>query len=372
VGAVRRIPWRLWLIALAGACWLVADRAGVRDVDQSSVYLYATSLLLAIGLYGSTYGIDLGDARAHGKLIVMAVTVGVLFKAALIGGVLFAATRDPLFLLLGVAVAQIDPLSVAAIIGDRRMSGRTKTVLAAWASFDDPLTVILVVYASAFVAGPLGVGHATATGSGATAGLLAYAVTLAANLAFAALAYAAWYLLRRGPRWVLAVVFALLAVVAVWQFLMLGVAIVGLFLRPAWLADVVGRVTQVALFVAAGLLGLLLVDGVDLRNGVLLGVMAFVAQMVAGWALTRGMPRIDRVHLALAQQNGITAIILALRLEAEFSGVVAVVAPGIVVTNTIHFAANWLVDRRRGPAARAGAAGDVGSPEPSRAEPGPG
>jgi hypothetical protein len=89
---------------------------------------------------------------------------------------------------------------------------------------------------------------------------------------------------------------------------------------------------------------LLLVNGVSLGHGALLGVMAFLAQIVAAAALTQGMPRADRVHLALAQQNGITAIILALRLEIQFTGAVAVIAPAIVVTNLSHAMANRLID----------------------------
>ncbi len=74
--------------------------------------------LLAIGLYGSTYGIDLAEARAHVRLILLAITVGVLFKAVLIGLPLWWLFDDPRYLILGVAVAQIDQLSVAALNRD--------------------------------------------------------------------------------------------------------------------------------------------------------------------------------------------------------------------------------------------------------------
>jgi NhaP-type Na+/H+ or K+/H+ antiporter len=336
---LRRIPARLVLVGVVLAGWLAAHLLGLRDVDRSPVYLYATSLLLALGLFGSTYGIDRSAARHNRRVIVAAVTVGVLLKAALIIGLAWLVTGNPVFIVLGVAVAQIDPLSVASIMGDDRMSPRAKSILASWASFDDPVTVILAVYASAVAAGTFGLGRDGSDYHGVAVGVAGYGVDLALNLALAALAYLAWRTLRHRPI-LLATVLIGLAAVAVWQFLMLAVAIAGLFVRPAGLDALIGRLTRYALLAAGALLGLLLVNGISLGYGVLLGVLAFASQLLVAPLLTRGLPRADRVHLALAQQNGITAIILSLRLESQFPATIAVIAPAIVVTNTIYWAAN--------------------------------
>ena len=368
---LARVPSRLVLVVVVLLCWLTAHLWGLQGVQGSSVYLYATSVLLAIGLYGSTYGIDLAEAGRDRRLIITAVTVGVLLKAAIIGGVLFLATQDPLFLLLGVAVAQIDPLSVATILGDNRMSDRAKAILASWASFDDPLTVVLVIYAAALATDAFGLASHCDTQS-TVAGLVTYGVTVAANLALAGVAVAVWRLLKDRQRPLAYAILLALAAVAVWQFLMLGVAIAGLFIRPAWLASWVERLTQGALFVAGGLLGLLLVNGISIGYGILLGVMAFVAQVVVGLLLTRGLSRTDRVHLALAQQNGITAIILSLRLEAQFVGSVAVVAPAILVTNVLHFVVNWVADRFRSRLRLDSRPADEPAEEAGRSQPGRG
>jgi hypothetical protein len=323
----------LRLAAFAALGLLLAWAGGWHDLDEATGYGYLTAVLLAAGLYGSTYGIDVAELRRDRRIVGLAITVGVLLKAALIGGCLALAFQNPLFLLLGVAVAQIDPLSVAALLGDTRMSPRAKSILAAWASFDDPLTVILAVYATFLV-----------IGQGVGAGLAGYAVDLALNLAFAAGAYGLWRLVRRSRVLTLIGLVVLVAVAVAW-FLMLGLAIAGLFYRPA-IDRLVGWTAAAALAVASVLLGMLLLDGVSLVHGLALGAAAFAAQMVVGWLLTRGLPHADRVHLALAQQNGITAIILALRLEADFAGVVAVVAPAILVTNTIFIAANAVANSR--------------------------
>jgi NhaP-type Na+/H+ or K+/H+ antiporter len=321
----------LSLVGLATLGYLIARLGGLTDLDESTGYLYGTALLLGIGLYASTYGIDLGSLRRDRRLVLSAITVGVLAKAVLIGVVLALAFRDPIFLVLGVAVAQIDPLSVAALLGDKRMSSRAKSILAAWASFDDPMTVILTVYTVSLV-------------TSGSAGPHSYPVDLALNLAFAAVAYLIWRLVGRFQ--VVALVgLAVLFAVAVSQFLMLGLAIAGLFYRPR-LDRIVAPVTNGALAVAVVLLGMLLLGGIDLGRGAALGAAAFGSQIVVGWLLTRHLPRIDRLHLAFAQQNGITAIILALRLEADYSGAVAVIAPAILVANMLFIVVNAVVDRR--------------------------
>ena len=47
----------------------------------------------------------------------------------------------------------------------------------------------------------------------------------------------------------------------------------------------------------------------------------------------------------MSQQNGITAIILALLLETVFPGTVAIVAPAILVISVLHLTSNTVLDR---------------------------
>jgi hypothetical protein len=65
-------------------------------------------------------------------------------------------------------------------------------------------------------------------------------------------------------------------------------------------------------------------------------------------ALTVGLPKRDRLYLACAQQNGVTALSLGLLLEPLHPGTIAIVAPALAVVGAIHFGANWLLDRQLG------------------------
>ncbi|WP_221357136.1 hypothetical protein [Streptomyces beigongshangae] len=93
-----------------------------------------------------------------------------------------------------------------------------------------------------------------------------------------------------------------------------------------------------------------LVDGVEPGPGIALGTAAFGAQTAVGWILTRSLDHYDRVSLvALAQQNGVTAVVLALSLEPAFPRTVAIVAPAVVTVNTLRFLANRLRNGRPPP-----------------------
>lgn len=341
--------------ALAGL--VVAWAGDVDGLERAPAYLLLASVLLAVGLVGSTRDISLAEVRAHLGTVLLAVTVGVVAKAALIAGVMMLAFRDPAFLVLGVAVAQIDPLAVAAMSRPDRTSARARSILSIWASFDDPITVLLTVYVSAFAL--------DLSGGGALAGAISdrpldLLLDLLANVGFAVGAWLLWRLLRAAglredahrPRvrtaltWLAVALLIAMVLVAAWQFLMLGLAIAGLFFRPR-LGPVVGRSTQAAFLVASFLLGLLLVNGVDLVPGVVLGLAAVAAQLVVSVPITRGLPATDRRYLAWGQQNGITAVILALVLERDFPGTVGIVATAIVVINVIHALATVVLDRRR-------------------------
>ncbi|MEV0325593.1 hypothetical protein AB0H63_03965 [Micromonospora echinospora] len=346
-------------VLVAALGWLLAENRDWVGTYRSDAYLALAGTLLAVGLYASTYGIDLGAARRNARLVVLAVSGGVVVKAALISAVMYLAFREPAYLVLGVAVAQIDPVSFAAARLTSRMSAQAKTILSAWASFDDPITVLLTVYAAAWV-WPLVPADPAAAPAPPHTGFESFGLSLAQNLALAAVAALVWWGTERLRRWVRSgrlvtalqiVVLAGLAAFAVWQFLMLALAVAGLFYRPP-IGAVLDRLTQGAFLAASFALGLVLVGGISPLAGVVLGLAAVGAHVVVALVIGWRLPRSDRVDVLLGQQNGITAIILALVLERQFVGTVAVVAPAILTINVLHALTNGLREayRRPGPA----------------------
>ncbi|AQZ60156.1 unnamed protein product [[Actinomadura] parvosata subsp. kistnae] len=341
------------VVALGLAC---ASVAGLDSPTSTPIYVYGVTTLLAIGLYGSASGIP-REAMRDLHLLLVAVTLGVVLKALLIAGVMFLVMREPVALVLGITVAQIDPLSVAAMAGRSRLSPRAQALLRAWSAFDDPITALLILYVSAFALDWSGItGHVA--GAPADADTVSYLLNLTANLGFAASALFLWagarWLLRRGARGntphpattaLMLLFLAVLVTVAVLNYLMLGIALVGLFFRPL-APKVVDRVSSGALMLAGLALGMLLVHGIDPLLGVVLGLAAFGSQVLVGYALTYRLPHNDRGYLMLGQQNGITAIVLSLTLEPAFPGAVGIVAPAILTVNVLHIVSNnWWARR---------------------------
>ncbi|WP_272475851.1 hypothetical protein [Baekduia alba] len=132
---------------------------------------------------------------------------------------------------------------------------------------------------------------------------------------------------------------------------MLAVALMGLIVRPP-LGRLIERVTLAALCLAAAALGVVLAADVggreQLAQGVTLGALAYAAQVAVAPLLTRKLPRADRWHLALAQQNGITAIILSLTVAVTtYPAAGAVVAMAILTVTVLHALANTVWDLRQ-------------------------
>ncbi|MGX1567256.1 hypothetical protein [Streptomyces sp. NPDC055506] len=354
--------WALGALVLGILIGLAADPS--RLVGTTG-YVFATGLLLAVGLYGSTYGIDLADLRRDLRGVVAAVTLGVVLKAAIVSGVMVWAFDRPEYLILGIVVAQIDPLSVAALGRDGHMSQRARSLLTAWASFDDPMTVLLTLYVAGYAYTAAGHPGAPSVVGGGARG---YALGLAFNALLLAGALALWWAGGRlwparrarkesaesgepgeldSPRRPVTPLGALLVVamlvLAAANMLMLAVAVAGLFLRTRAFARPLARAVTSAFLLATTLLGLFAAQGVSPGPGVLLGASAFGAQAVVAVLLmplfVRGLSRRDRILLGIGQQNGLTAVLLALTLERDFPKTVGIVAPAVVTVNLLHYGA---------------------------------
>ena len=90
------------------------------------------------------------------------------------------------------------------------------------------------------------------------------------------------------------------------------------------------------------MIGLLLVNGVNICIGILVALSAIAAQFFIALLITLGysFPSKDRIRLAFAQQNGLTAIVLALFFEPLLTGTVSVIAPAILLINLIYIIVN--------------------------------
>jgi len=334
----KAISWIISVAIVVSAGLLLAYTQGITQVTASNLYLDVVYTLLALGLYGSVYSIDKDELSTNRTIVIQAVTAGVLLKILIIGGIIFAFTRNTISLLLAVIVAQIDPLSVARLLDTKsnRLSSKAQTILNAWSSFDDPITVLTAIYIATLI-----VSHNN-TAADHQIYISDYLVSLGLNLFFAAAIYCLNKVLQRFTvsKYIL-LIFSF--AIAVYFQLMLAIAIIGLFIRPN-LRKILPVVLNTAFYISLFMLGILLINGVAIMQGILLGTAAIIAQVIVGTLLTRNFRKRDRLHLALSQQNGITAIILSLVFEPNYPGIVSIVAPAILCINIGHTLLNSLLD----------------------------
>ncbi len=357
----------LMVIALAGLT--CALQLGWSGLEHSFLYVLVASLLLCFGLYMAVYGIDRAEAKRHWRIVLIAVTFGVLCKYLIIVAVAYLLTRNWHYAVFGMAVAQIDPLSVASLNSDPRMSEKTRTILNMWASFDDPMTALATPFILGVAANVANERLSQGKGWGS---VLVNTLPFASALLLVGL-LTFWRRMSQKDRPAILmhkldgseksknILITIAGLVAVPMRLYSTAALTGWFVRPRWLAK--GRRAEVstnfALYGSTFLLGILLAGGVDWMGGVILGVATYSSQIVVAWLVMwlavltnkkerRGKHRLskrDTWHLALSQQNGITAIVLALNLEPAISGAVAAVSLAIIVINALNFGANWIFDR---------------------------
>ncbi len=340
---------QLVLIATLGVIFALMCR--ISGAQRSVIYTGAATTLLFIGLYFAVYFIDKEEAKRHWRIVAIAVTFGVICKYFIILLMTLVALQQWQYAVFAMAMAQIDPLSVAAISKDSRMNAQTKAVLNAWASFDDPITGVATWLMLGLIAKTAHQKIASDSDwSSILIGLSPFILTIVLVTVFK---------LTRLPRAKSDVaktgIVGAIAFVAIPLKAFSASALAGWFIRPKWLSKFADKFTQLALCGATFMLGMILADGVNVIGGIVLGVATYLSQIVVGWLVMRlatskskkgaAFSTRDTWQIALAQQNGITAIVLALNLETMVSGAIATIALAILVVNTLNFGANMVFDR---------------------------
>ncbi|HVA97242.1 MAG TPA: hypothetical protein VND99_06305 [Candidatus Acidoferrales bacterium] len=295
----------------------------------------AAIILLVIGLYASVYEIDITILKKHTHMVLSAITFGVILKSAIIGSLFFLITRNMLSFLLGVAVAQIDPLSVSYLLKSKDGSFSTvgRTILRVWSSFDDPMTILLSIF---FVA-PIILGTFYRNP-------FTYIDEVFFNILFAFVIFVCNKFVNSEIGKKVLLFFSLF--IAIICNLTLGISLIALFLRPT-LGKALSSSVTIAFYIGVLLLGLTVTITLQsVLAGVLLGVIAFVAQIIATFLIAKKLTKTDKFHLAFAQYNGITSIGLGIFFQHSFPSITSIIALAVVTINSIYYLANHVLYKK--------------------------
>ncbi|WP_044550150.1 hypothetical protein [Azospirillum lipoferum] len=325
------------LFGLAAVSGLLLQVSTGIGIDPSGAwYEFLVYSLLAVGLYGSVHGIDRSVLRTDLGRILLAITVGVAAKAVLIAAAVQFLSGDPvLALVLGISLAQIDPVSVAAALSSGRVgrsiviSARAQNIIRVWCSFDDPVTIIIAFILYRYLGANDNISY-----YGIILEVIGNLSIIVLGVVFIWICSSFRYIEKYSPVFLVSVLFS----AAYFQF-MLAPAVLGLFLRPA-IDRYLAFATKMALFMSALLIGLLFTDVSMVWLGIGIGIGVFLAHLIVSLPMSAGLDKADRIYIALAQQNGMTAILLALLFERFHPEIISVAVPAIFSVNILHTVTN--------------------------------
>lgn len=309
----------------------------INNIENSKYITSISDIALAIGLYGSVYGIDVESLKKNLNIVFSAISIGVILKISIIGGILWLYMQTPVAFLLAAIIAQIDPLSISALEKSKNLSKDGETILRAWSSFDDPITIIVSLWLASFVYINTSVSFSEIVSDAA--------ITFYYNIIMAVIVYFLWRFLR--PLNKAITCFSLLFIsfiLTIYFELFLGFAIIALFVRPP-LFDYEETIIFVTLLIVSIILGMLLTNGINIIIGVIMGISTMLSQFIVAFFLTEKMTFHDKVKLSFAHQSGITAISLSLYFMQYDSSLIKSIAVAIVTINIGYIFANQIIDK---------------------------
>ena len=133
------------LLGLAAYFLALSLDINARHVPYLQEIMYAT---IAVGLYINIVSIDTKIFKINLDSIFKVILLGVPLKIILPGFLLSYLSPGvaPIAYLCATVIAQIDPIAAAHFLNYSNISKKSETILRAWSSFDDPITVLFAFY----------------------------------------------------------------------------------------------------------------------------------------------------------------------------------------------------------------------------------
>jgi len=319
----------------------------ITQISDTDHFKYFLNFLLAIWLYTGVYWIDKKEFRENKKIILKVVTLWVILKSAFIGIIFYYLTWNILGFLLWIAIAQIDPLSVSHLIWkNKRLSKKAETIFRSWSSFDDPVTVLLLVYIALPIIWPL-----INSWWNFEVNYLRYFIEILTNFIFVWIIYYYFKKIKKNKSIVPCLFLVSLNFLVISFFfsiymgLLLSIALIALFIRPNFWKNI-DLTTSIAFYISIFILWMFLINWVDIKWGILLWILVFISQILVTFLFWKEFSIKDKLYLSVGQQNWITSIILALFLEKYFPWqIVSTIWVAIVVITILYYFFNYILDR---------------------------
>ncbi len=331
-------------VVLGLAAYFLAAILGInaRHIPYLQEIMYAT---IAIGLYINIVSIDTEIFKSNLKSIFQVIVLGVPLKIILPGFLLayFSPSVAPIAYLCATVIAQIDPIAASHSLEYSNISKKSETILRAWSSFDDPITVLFAFYI--FLPIILLVDF----------NLNEYLLKIFRDIITCIVAYFLYkiydtkFIIPRTYKIFIETI-AIIAIItySIFSASFLLPAAVGLFIRP-FAAEKLTKINSAIFYFSVIILGLLSANlSLDWNSGLILAVSTFFLAQVIVTVLFLRDSTASKARVMFGHQNGMTAMLLTVAIEVSGSEktaeLLSVTLPAIICIAIFYFASNYILD----------------------------
>lgn len=306
-------------------------------------------IVIAIGLYINVASIEIGSFKKELKQITAVLVFGVPIKIILPGLILgwLSPNNSKIAFLCATVIAQIDPIVASQSFQNIKLKKSSETILRAWSSFDDPVTVLFAFY----IFSPI----SQSNSFNFIEYFLGYILI---NLLFIGGIYfvynkllRTWYkrfkdeIITNINKFIIGFVF----IYGLLTSSFLAPAAVGLFIRPFKPSNMNKVISVIACFSAIIIGAFAARSIIDWQAGLILAISMLVAHALATYFLIKESPQ-SKLKLMFSHQNGMTAILLTIGLEVSGQGIsnlLSITLPAIILIAFFYLCSNYIIERRR-------------------------
>ncbi|MDY6901967.1 MAG: hypothetical protein SWZ49_28425 [Cyanobacteriota bacterium] len=313
-----------------------------RNITYLQQMMYVS---IAVGLYINILSIDTNIFKTCFNSIAKVVLVGVPIKIVLPGFLLslFSPHIAPIAYLCSTVIAQIDPIAADKFLENSKISKKSETILRAWSSFDDPITVLFAFYI--FLPALLLTNF----------NIKEYLIKIVLDIFSCLLVYSFYFIYKRNIKTsttyqsfvqIILIVAIIIYSVVFNSFILPAVA--GLFLRP-FAPEKFSIINSGIFYISAIILGIFAANiQLDWYSGLILAASTFfLAQVFVTFIFIKDSIE-SKSRVMFGHQNGMTAMLLTVAIEISASQktdeLLGVTLPAIVWVAVFYFGVNYLLN----------------------------
>jgi hypothetical protein len=318
-------------------------KINVRAIPNLQQVMYAA---IAFGLYISVLSIDIESFKTHLKSIAAVLIFGVPIKIILPGFALafLSPNNAKIAYLCSTVIAQIDPIVATQSLKNIKLSRKSQTTLSAWASFDDPITVLFAFYIFLPMARMESFDFTEYFVSRILIDVLVVGGIYTLYVFF--LNY--WYK-RIQDTVILGIDITVVGLVFIYGLFTTSLfvpAAIALFVRPFNAEKASAAMAGIACFSAITIGAFTAISRIDWGYGFILAFFMLVAHALATQLLIQDHP-LSKLKMMFSHQNGMTAILLTIGLELSdeaVSNLLPITLPAIIFIAFFYLASNYIID----------------------------